>query len=440
MTTCVVRGAAAVAALAVALCGWGCGKKGPPLAPFVLIPASVDAITASRFGNDVVVTLTVPLTNIDASTPIDISHIDVYAYTGRVAPTPLQWDELGTVIAAVPVALPLVDETGARLSPAAVMPEGALPGSVVTILDALTPDEMVQGALPPVDPQRTALATPLLPGVIAPTVLRRFYLAIPFSQNGRAGPPGAEADLVLTMLPAPPTEVRASYLPTALSLAWDPSGGLLGFLLDRSLAPEPVPFDALQPPGAVLPPLVDDSVPPGPTTYNVYRDIAPDPLVLPLAAGRSPGGGAAPVALNPAPLATTSIADDVGFGRVRCYTVRAQRGTVMSEPSLPACFTPIDVFPPTVPVGLAAVPSEGGISLIWEPNTELDLGGYLVLRVEAGDATLRQLTDTPIGDARYRDSTVQSGVRYTYSVVAVDTQLPLPNISAQSELVEETAR
>jgi hypothetical protein len=112
----------------------------------------------------------------------------------------------------------------------------------------------------------------------------------------------------------------------------------------------------------------------------------------------------------------------------------------MSEPSPPACFTPIDVFPPAAPAGLAAVPSEGGISLIWEPNAELDLGGYLVLRRDAGDATLRQLTDTPISDARYRDSTVQSGVRYTYFVVAVDTQLPLPNISRQSAPVEETAR
>jgi len=112
----------------------------------------------------------------------------------------------------------------------------------------------------------------------------------------------------------------------------------------------------------------------------------------------------------------------------------------MSEPSPPVCITPIDVFPPGAPTGLAAVPSEGGIGLIWEPNPELDLGGYLVLRREAGDATLRQLTDTPIGEARYRDTTVRSGTQYIYSVVAVDTQLPLPNVSAQSDLVEETAR
>lgn len=437
--TGVVRGAAAAAVLAVALFGWSCGKKGPPLAPFVLIPAPVETIAASRFGNEVFVTLTVPSTNIDASIPVDISRIEVYGYTGRVAPTPARWAELGTVIATIPVAPPPpVGEAGAPPPPADVTPAGALPGAVVTIADTLTPDEMVQGAVAVVDPQRLEFAP--LPGVTPPTVLRRFYLAIPFSQRDRPGPPGMQVDLVLTMLPGPPSEVRASYVPATVSLAWEPSGGLLGFLLDRPLVPEPLPFDTLQPSGPVLPQPVDGSVPPGPTTYNVYRDIAPDPRVLPPPAGLSSGPVAAPLPLNPAPLATTSVTDDVDFGRARCYTVRAQRGAVMSEPSPPVCLTPIDVFPPAAPAGLAAVPSEGGISLIWEPNVELDLGGYLVLRRETGNGTLRQLTDIPIGDARYRDITVQSGTQYTYSVVAVDTRLPLPNVSTQSEPVEETSR
>ncbi len=438
MTARVMRGAAAV--LAVAMFGWGCGRKGPPLAPFVLIPAPVETITASRLGNDVFVTLTVPSTNVDASIPVDISRIDVYGYTGRVAPTPARWPELGTVVATIPVVPPPVGEAGAPPPPADVTPAGVLPGAAVTILDTLTPDEMVQGAVAAVDPARLEFAPLPSPGVTTPSVLRRFYLAIPFSQRGISGPPGTQDDLVLTMLPEPPSEVRASYVRATLSLEWEPSGGLLGFLLDRPLVPEPLPFDTLQPPGPVAPQPVDASVPPGPTTYNVYRDIAPDPLVLPPPAGLSSELIAAPMPLNPAPLATTSVTDDVDFGRARCYTVRAQRGAVMSEPSPPVCLTPIDVFPPAAPAGLAAISSEGGISLIWEPNAEFDLGGYLVLRREAGDATLRQLTDTSIGDARYRDSTVQPGTRYTYSVVAVDTQLPLPNVSAQSEPVEETAR
>ena len=185
---------------------------------------------------------------------------------------------------------------------------------------------------------------------------------------------------------------------------------------------------------------MDGSVPPGPTTYNVYRDLAPDPLEAPPPATRPTWRVAPPVALNLAPLASTTLTDTAEVGRTRCYAVRAQRGAVMSEPSPRVCITPIDVFPPAAPAGLAAVPSEGGISLIWEPNAELDLGGYVVLRREAGDATLRQLTGAPIGEARYRDRTVQPGARYTYSVVAVDTQQPLPNVSAQSAPVEETAR
>ena len=112
----------------------------------------------------------------------------------------------------------------------------------------------------------------------------------------------------------------------------------------------------------------------------------------------------------------------------------------MSDASPPLCVTPVDVFPPAAPTSLAAVPSEGGISLIWEPNEELDLGGYLVLRREAGDATLQQLTEKPIAEARYRDTEVRAGTRYVYSVAAVDTRLPLPNVSALSVPVEETAR
>jgi hypothetical protein len=147
-----------------------------------------------------------------------------------------------------------------------------------------------------------------------------------------------------------------------------------------------------------------------------------------------------PTPVNSAPLTATSGTDDVVSGRQHCYTVRAQRGMVLSVPSPRMCVTPIDIFPPAAPAGLAAVASEGGISLIWEPNIEADLGGYLVLRREPGDATLRQLTAAPVVDTRYRDTDVQPGRRYIYSVIAVDTQVPLPNVSTESERVEEAAR
>jgi hypothetical protein len=185
--------------------------------------------------------------------------------------------------------------------------------------------------------------------------------------------------------------------------------------------------------------VADPSVPPGPTTYTVYREIGPDPFELPVSQSL-PWQVVLPTPLTPTPIAATTITDALDLGRLRCYTVRARRGTVLSEPSPRTCVTPVDVFPPAAPTGLAAVPSEGGISLIWEPNAELDLGGYLVLRRDPTDATLRQLTPSPIAESRYRDADVMPGARYIYSVVAVDSQLPLPNASPPSEPVEEAAR
>ena len=424
---------AAAVLLATAACG--CGKKGPPLAPFVRIPAAVETITASRLGNDVYVTVTVPMTNIDKSVPVDIGRIDVYGYTGQVSPTPARWAELATVIASIPVVPPPVDADNRPL-PQTATDKGAIAGAAVSIVDPLTTDDFIQGRVPIVDPRLATLAPS--PGPAVPTVLKRFYLAVAFSQRNRPGPPGSQAELVLTGLPDPPGGLRAAYAPTSVSLAWDPSGGLLGFLLDKPLPPEPLPYDVLRLP-VVGTSIADASVPPGPTTYNVYRELAPDPFLLPVAT-REAWGAAPPAPLNPAPLPTTSITDTIEGGRGRCYSVRAQRGSVLSVPTPPLCVTPVDIFPPAPPAGLAAVPSEGGISLIWEPSAELDFGGYLVLRREAGDATLRQLTDTPIPDARYRDADVKPGTRYIYSVAAVDMRMPLPNVSALSQPVEETAR
>jgi len=429
-----------VCVLGVVVVAGACGKKGNPIPPPLRIPAPVETISAQRLGNEVYVTLTVPATNIDMSIPVDIGRIEVYGYTGRVAPPRLRWAELGTRLATIDIPPVPLDYRAPAPEGAATLAPSAMPGTRITIRDTLTPDEFEPGPVY-VDPRQKDLPASL-PVVALPNVMRRFYLAIPFSRRGRAGPPGAQAEMVLTSLPDPPTDLRASYVGATLSLAWQPSGGLFGFLLDRGLSPEPAPFVPTPQPAApgaaaVVP---DTAVPPGPTTYNVYRQTAPDPFELPPGTKMPAGTTLVPLPLNTAPLSGTSATDQLLFDREHCYVVRAQRGTVLSDASPPVCVTPVDVEPPAAPAGLAAVPSEGGISLIWEPNGELDLGGYLVLRREPGDATLRQLTDTPIAEARYRDADVRPGVRYIYSVVAVDSRLPLPNVSAESTPVEETAR
>jgi hypothetical protein len=445
------RSAATVAVLlCVAMAAAACGKRGAPLAPFVRVPAALTQVTAARVGNEVYVTVTVPAENIDASIPGDVGRVDIYAYSGRVMPPLARFAEVARVVASIPVAPPpLPDMPVPTPAPGFVDPAGAWQGTMVTVRDTLTDEEFVQGPELTVDPRRARTALSAAP-VVAPTGgLKRFYVAIPFSTRGRPGPPSAAAEFALTALPDPPAAVRASYTDAGVSLVWEPSGGLIGFILDQPLAPEPAPFDApiinvVPIAGVPLSVPADPAVPPGPTTYNVYRDLAPDPLAVPGTIATPEWSAPPPLPVNASPLPALAATDEIEFGRPRCYTVRALRGVapavVMSEPSAPVCVTPIDIFAPAVPTGLAAVPSEGGISLIWEPNLELDLGGYLILRREGSDATLRQLTDAPIVDARFRDTDVKPGTRYTYSVVAVDAQLPLPNMSGESERVEEIAR
>ena len=96
-----------------------------------------------------------------------------------------------------------------------------------------------------------------------------------------------------------------------------------------------------------------------------------------------------------------------------------------------------DVFPPAVPFGLQAVFSGPGqqpfIDLIWAPVTDVDLDGYNVYRHEAGATPVKlnsQLLKTPA----YRDTNVVSGKNYFYSVSAVDVR---GNESTRSEEANE---
>jgi hypothetical protein len=444
-----------VAFTAIALAA-GCGKKGPPLAPIIRIPAAIDKIQAQRAGSDVFITLTVPGKNIDSSIPVDIGRIEVYGYTGRTPPPRTRWAEFGELVATIPVVpLPVEGPTaaGAALAsdaePGDVTPKGATPEMIVTVLDKLTRETLVQGRVEDAVPLRRGRA-PLTPVVATPEpdVLRRFYLAFAFSARGRPGPPGTAAEFPLVDVPEPPVFVQTPYTESTVVVEWPPSGGIIGFLFDHPLGPEDPPLDAALEPIVTPPPLPAAAaavmMPAGPVHYNLYRELGPDPLAPPDEAVPTPWNVTRPAPLNPVPLDAMTFTDPLEFDRERCYVVRALRGTapnvVEGDPSQPACVTPTDIFPTAPPARLVAVADEGGISLIWEPNGEPDLAGYLVLRGDASDATLQPLTPTPIVEPRFRDTHVTAGKKYVYAVVAVDSHLPVPNVSAESARVEETAR
>lgn len=97
-----------------------------------------------------------------------------------------------------------------------------------------------------------------------------------------------------------------------------------------------------------------------------------------------------------------------------------------------------DVFPPAVPAGLQAVYSDVGqqkfIDLIWSPNAEADLAGYNVFRHEEGGTPVK-INSAPVNTPAYRDTNVQPGKKYFYSVSAIDVR---GNQSAPSQEASES--
>jgi hypothetical protein len=102
----------------------------------------------------------------------------------------------------------------------------------------------------------------------------------------------------------------------------------------------------------------------------------------------------------------------------------------------------LDIFPPAVPTGLAAVATAGdanggpSIDLSWQPVTDADLAGYAVYRRESGSAWQRISPTQPVVGPGFHDANVQPGHTYTYAVSAIDQSV---RESARSVEAEETA-
>jgi hypothetical protein len=139
---------------------------------------------------------------------------------------------------------------------------------------------------------------------------------------------------------------------------------------------------------------------------------------------------------------------DQTFEWERNYEYRAAVVTVVTAPGKPEAEvegddTPAvavfahDVFPPAVPTGLQAVFSGVGqspfVDLVWSPDTEADLAGYNVFRHEENQPPVK-LNSGPVKTPSFRDSNVQSGKKYLYSVSAFDER---NNESAKSEETSE---
>ena len=372
-----------------------CGQKGPPLPPIVRTPAP-PGVNVNRRGSTIELAVTVPTVNTDGSRPANIAGIDVYAVTSA-PPTMTDVDIVkhGTKVASVAVKSPrspndTVEQGEPSENAEPTVGEGLEQGSTKVISESITSS---------VEESNSSDEGPLV-GAPGMTELRT-YLVLGVDRRGRPVQ-SKRVTVPLQLAPPPPPPVTITYDEKKIAIAWKP-------IVEENEAGE-----------AVLPsrsfgPLAPDVV------YNIYD-------------------GTTGARLNDKPIAEKGYEDTrMAWGTTRCYIVRAvefvARLPVESDPSEPACEMLVDTFPPAAPKGLTAVATEGAINLIWEPNNEPDLAGYLVMRA-IGDEPLQQLTSEPIADALFKDN-VQAGLHFTYAVSAVDKA---GNVSPPSNRVEESGR
>jgi hypothetical protein len=236
------------------------------------------------------------------------------------------------------------------------------------------------------------------------------------NRNGRSAGPSNDAQVLAGEAPGPVTGLVAQVRKDGVALHWAPG-----------TAQEPTS-----------------------TVIRLHRK-----LLTPLAARQS-----GPLAPPPEPVEQSLLVDSgsqsgrtldksIRFGQV--YEYRAQRVAriaigkqtleLAGELSAPIRVEALDIFPPAVPTGLAAVATVGdtgtepSIDLSWQPATDPDLAGYRVYRREAG-AAWRQISPAqPIVPPAYHDVQIQPGHTYSYSVSAIDQG---GHESARSAETEET--
>jgi hypothetical protein len=418
------------AIIAAAALAPACGKKGPPLPPLLKVPVAPGDFAAERRGTEVSVQFTVPAANTDGSRPANVSRVDLYRYTGPSAVTDDQLLKLATNVARLTVRAPrdpdITTEPGEPAEEPDLEEEGLEPGSIARVEDELESAEIRPTELPASAKPKTAARESSHPGpLVGPSasVPAAIYVAVGFNRGGRRGPLSRRIAVPLVPPPRPPASPKIDYDEMRVHISWMPSPS-------AATGQE-------APPETVLPSRTI-GLPARSVSYHVY-EVSPAPAAS--------GGDAQALAsvgqvrLTPSPVSADGFDDRrMEWGATRCYTVRTVETigglALESDPPPPACTTLVDTFPPSPPRDLKAVAVERAINLIWEPNSEPDLAGYIVLRGAWPGETLVPITPAPIRDPSFTDA-AEPGHRYVYAVQAVDKA---GNVSAASDRADDTAR
>ncbi len=216
------------------------------------------------------------------------------------------------------------------------------------------------------------------------------YTVISVNHRNDPSAPSNPVQVYWELPPAPPTGVKGEPGDKRVELTWEPVRGATG--------------------------------------YNIYR--------------RQEGENLPSNPLNREPVKESQYIDlNVVNEKTYLYSIRSVRRVGKTDiegiGSVEVPETPIDLIPPSSPVGLEAVPTKEGMELNWRKNQEPDLLGYYVYRRKTGEKDFQRLTPDPITKTTYLDKDVELEQDYEYAVTAVDNS-PRKNESPPSEEVRVT--
>ncbi len=223
-------------------------------------------------------------------------------------------------------------------------------------------------------------------------------LAFALKAFNKKGQDAGFSNIALTKLfpaPKPPQNLRSLEKEKSIEILWEaPSTNLDGSSIEEGIK------------------------------FNVYR--SEDPLAL------------AWQRLNSTPLAEDSFKDEtMELGKTYFYRARTvvplSAGGIESLDSDRVEVTNKDIYPPSSPSEVAAISNGESISLVWSPNTEPDLAGYVVYR-SGPEKKFEKISDTLVTTASFVDSSVVKSQTYFYRIKAADQK---GNASDFSEEVSE---
>lgn len=366
-----------------------CGKKGPPLAPFVRVPAPMSDLRVQRIGADVVIGFTLPLRNQDGTQPADLERVDIYAMTVQPhlpADRTLdleEFEEEATLVTSIEVAPPPEPDTSEETSgetseeppPVDLRPRQGFP---VTFSEEITADLLIpvdpweeersrrereeaeeKEEAGPQKPVKVPLMTPPLPGP-----LERRYAVVGVSTDGNESEPATRIAVPLVTPPNAPTGLVVTYDEEVATVTWElpvgvrravqvtitPGTGPLAGSPSSPLLADPAPTlpPPLVPPPAVLPG-VDGADPAAPTVPSVGGTDPATPTVPggggadPVAQGLPGVAGAVPAVPEPPPLDSTPIVEWPPASRYELFEI------IDPGEGPPVMPLPLNPLPLTVP-------------------------------------------------------------------------------------------